>query len=298
MIYICSMELRQLRYFVKTAEILNFTEAASMLYISQSTLSQQVKQLEEELNTPLFDRIGKKVMLTEAGKLFLPYARQSIQNAEDGQHLLEDLQELHTGELSIGVTYGLQALLTRTIIEFSARYPQIKIILTSGPSQDLLEKLRQVQLDFVLSFTPAQKNDVLISQTLFESRLSLIVPVNDPLTQRKSVDIKEVERLPLLMPSKGFNTRSFLDIMFEKNKIYPDIKMELSDISILLQLVATGRWYTVLTTASLVGQTAVQAVMITGKEMSRQATISWPANAYRKKAAIVFAKMLQEFGGE
>ncbi|WP_343669227.1 LysR substrate-binding domain-containing protein [Chitinophaga sp.] len=292
------MELRQLRYFVKTAEILNFTEAASMLYISQSTLSQQVKQLEEELNTPLFDRIGKKVMLTEAGRLFLPYARQSIQHAEDGQHLLEDLQDLETGELAIGVTYGLQALVTRTLIAFSARYPQIKIVMASGTSLDLLEKLRQVQLDFVLSFTPAQKNDVLISQTLFESRLSLIVPINDPLAARRSVDIKEVESLPLLMPSKGFNTRSFLDKVFEKNKIYPDIKMELSDISILLQLVATGRWYTVLTTASLVGQTAVQAVMITGKEMSRQATISWPANAYRKKAAIAFAEMLQQSGGE
>ncbi len=298
MTYLRLMELRQLRYFVKTAEILNFTEAASMLYISQSTLSQQVKQLEEELNTPLFDRIGKKVMLTEAGRLFLPYARQSIQHAEDGQHLLEDLQDLETGELAIGVTYGLQALVTRTLIAFSARYPQIKIVMASGTSLDLLEKLRQVQLDFVLSFTPAQKNDVLISQTLFESRLSLIVPINDPLAARRSVDIKEVESLPLLMPSKGFNTRSFLDKVFEKNKIYPDIKMELSDISILLQLVATGRWYTVLTTASLVGQTAVQAVMITGKEMSRQATISWPANAYRKKAAIAFAEMLQQSGGE
>lgn len=290
------MELRQLRYFVKTAEILNFTEAAGLMYISQSTLSQQIKQLEEELNTPLFDRIGKRVHLTEAGRLFLPYARQSINVSEDGQHLLQDLQALETGELAIGVTYGLTPLLTRTLIEFSARYPRIRIVMLSGTSQELLEKLREVQLDFVLSFTPAQKNDVIISQTLFESRLSLIVPVNDPLATRKSVTIKEVERLPLLMPSKGFNTRSFLDKMFEKNNIVPDIKMELTDISMLLQLVATGRWYTVLTTASLVGQTAVQAVTITGKEMSRQATISFPANAYRKKATQVFAEMLQQQG--
>ena len=287
------MELRQLRYFVKTAEVLNFTEAAGLLYISQSTLSQQIKQLEDELGTLLFDRVGKKVLLTEAGRLFLPYARQSIREAEDGQHLLQDLQELQTGELRIGVTYGLTALLTNTLMEFSERYPKIKIITASGTSLDLLEKLAQSKLDFVLSFVPAQKNERFLSQTLFESRLSLIVPLNDPLTSQKSVSIKEVESLPLILPARGFNTRSVLDRVFEKNNIVPDIKMELSDISIVLQLVATGRWYTVLTTASLVGQTSLQAITITGKEMTRQATITWPANMYRKKAAIVFAEMLQ-----
>ena len=68
------MELRQLRYFTRTAKQLNFTEAAHTLYISQSTLSQQIKQLEDELGIPLFDRIGKRVRLTEAGEQFLPYA--------------------------------------------------------------------------------------------------------------------------------------------------------------------------------------------------------------------------------
>ena len=72
------MELRQLKYFTRSAEMLNFTEAAKSLFISQSTLSQQIKQLEDELEILLFDRIGKTVRLTEAGKLFLPYARQAI----------------------------------------------------------------------------------------------------------------------------------------------------------------------------------------------------------------------------
>ena len=71
------MELRQLKYFVRSAELLNFTEAANDLFISQSTLSQQIKQLEDELDMLLFDRVGKRVRLTEAGNLFLTYARQS-----------------------------------------------------------------------------------------------------------------------------------------------------------------------------------------------------------------------------
>lgn len=71
------MELRQLRYFEKTSELLNFTEAAKALFISQSTLSQQIKQLESELGVLLFDRVGKRIVLTEAGSSFLPYARNA-----------------------------------------------------------------------------------------------------------------------------------------------------------------------------------------------------------------------------
>lgn len=75
------MELRQLRYFLKAAETLNFTDAAKQMYITQSTLSQQIKQLETELNVLLFDRIGKKVFLTEAGNEFLPFAKQTVGDA-------------------------------------------------------------------------------------------------------------------------------------------------------------------------------------------------------------------------
>lgn len=72
------MELRQLKYFLKAKELLNFTEAATALHISQSTLSQQIKQLEDELQVPLFNRIGKRITLTEAGDLFSVYAQQSV----------------------------------------------------------------------------------------------------------------------------------------------------------------------------------------------------------------------------
>src|SRR5574339_640166 len=110
------MELRQLRYFIKSAELLNFTEAAHALYISQSTLSQQIKQLEDELGIPLFDRIGKRVRLTEAGSQFLPFARLTVSDAEGGRAVIDDLKGLKTGELRIGATYGLSTLLTPVLV--------------------------------------------------------------------------------------------------------------------------------------------------------------------------------------
>ena len=86
------MELRQLKYFKAACELRNFSEAARLLHISQSTLSQQVKQLEDELDVPLFDRVGKRVVPTEAGLAFLPYATKAIHDAENGKQIIRDLK--------------------------------------------------------------------------------------------------------------------------------------------------------------------------------------------------------------
>lgn len=121
------MELRQLKYFEKAYEYQNFSEASRLLFISQSTLSQQIKQLEEELDILLFDRIGKRVVPTEAGKAFLPYARKAIQDAESGKQIIKDLKGLETGELHIGATYSLSTLLTDALMVFTQAHPKIKI---------------------------------------------------------------------------------------------------------------------------------------------------------------------------
>jgi LysR family cyn operon transcriptional activator len=146
------MELRQLKYFLKAKELLNFTEAAEQLNISQSTLSQQIKQLEDELDIPLFNRIGKRVTLTEAGALFADFAFQSINKAQDGLLMLRDLHNFQTGKITIGVTYGLRYVLTPALIRFATQYPQIKIKVVFGTSEELIDKLNHLELDFALSF--------------------------------------------------------------------------------------------------------------------------------------------------
>ena len=109
------MELRQLKYFKEACERQNFSEAARMLHISQSTLSQQIKQLEDELDVLLFDRIGKRIVPTEAGQAFLPYAIRAIHDAEDGKQIIRDLKGIETGVLRIGVTYSMSPLLIATL---------------------------------------------------------------------------------------------------------------------------------------------------------------------------------------
>ena len=99
--------------------------AAQECFVVQSTLSQQSRQLEDDLGVQLFERIGKKVSLTEAGRQFLPFARQTLEYAEQGRQQLQDMEGLKTGKLRIGATYGLSVLLTKTMQRFCPQYPDI-----------------------------------------------------------------------------------------------------------------------------------------------------------------------------
>ena len=286
------MELRQLKYFIKAAERSNFTEAAALLNISQSTLSQQIKQLEDELGVPLFDRIAKRVMLTEAGKLFLPHAIQTVRKSEDGREMIKELNNIRTGSLTIGATYGLSSLLTQTLIRFSEKYPKIKISIEFGTSDELLKLITESKLDFALSFIPVRHTKTYVTYPLFKSILSLIVHRDHPSATHQNTSVAQLADMPLVLPVKGYSIRAFLDKALSEVNIIPDIAMEINDIDMLLKLVDTGRWCTVLMKTSLFNYPSLVAVPILGEEMERQATITWPVDVYRKKSAIEFAELL------
>jgi LysR family transcriptional regulator, cyn operon transcriptional activator len=288
------MELRQLKYFIRSAELQNFTEAAHGLYISQSTLSQQIKQLEDELGIPLFDRIGKRVRLTEAGAKFLPYARQTILDAESGRQVIHDLIGLKTGELRIGVTYGLSSLLTPVLVQFSAKYPDVKIIVEFGTSQELLDKLRSTKVDFLLSFLFIQNNELFVSKQLYDSPLTLVAHASNPAANKKFIQMKDLQDIPLVLPAKGFHTRQFLNEALSNNNIVPNIKMELNDINTLLHLVETGHWCTIMTVAAVKARKYLKTIPIKGLNIVSHASITWPKDSYRKKSVLIFTEMIQK----
>lgn len=292
------MELRQLKYFIKAADLQNFTEAAANLFITQSTLSQQIKQLEDELGLPLFDRIAKRVRLTEAGKTFLPYARKTVKDSEDGRNMLQDLLNLQTGDLTIGVTYGLTQLLIKAVIDFNERYPSVKLKIDFGTTQELLCKLEQGTLDLVLSFYEWDNNERLITERLFSSCLALIVHTSHSFALKKHLNLKELMTLPLLLPSNSYSIRHYLDKVLQKHRLSANISMEVNDIHTLLQLVHTGRWATVLMGSSVFNHPELKAVKITGEGMTRLATITWPKGAYRKKSASMLAGCLMKHASD
>lgn len=284
------MELRQLRYFLKAGELLHFTKAAEAVHISQSTLSQQIRQLEEELGTPLFDRIGKRVMLTEAGRRFLQYARQTVTSADSGLEILRDLADLKTGDLCIGVTYTLRTVLTPALVAFSEAFPGVYVNIHFATSEELTGKLLAAEIDLALTFREGEWDDTLESEPLFESSMALIVA--EGTDSRVQVTLQEIGELPLVLPVRGYSTRQFLDRAFAENSIRPNIRMELNDIPTLLDLIRTGHWRTILSMATIRGQSGLKAIPIVGEGMNRQASVVWLRSAYRKKAASRFCELL------
>ena len=121
------MEIRQLRYFLKVAETLNFSEAARKLFITQSTLSQQISHLEQEIGLPLFERNSHEVYLTEAGKELRPYAQNAVNSADACIDHMNDLKEMLGGELNIGVTYSFSNIMAETLVAFLRAYPHVKL---------------------------------------------------------------------------------------------------------------------------------------------------------------------------
>ena len=288
------MELRQLNYFAKAAALLNFTEAAQALYISQSTLSQQIKQLEDELGIPLFNRIGKRIHLTEAGRLFLPYANQTLQDALSGREMLNDLMNLQTGNIYIGVTYGLTHLLVKAMQSFTIRYPHIQVHIQYGTTDALMESLSSSKLDLVLSFAAASQLESIAFETLFTSSLSLVVPATHSLARSKSVTLKDAATIPLVLPVRSYSIRRFMDESFEKGKVNPDIRMECNDIHTILEMIKSGKMGTILMKVSVQGYPTLKAIPLEGKNMQRKATIAWPADAYRKKSIEILSHLLKK----
>jgi LysR family cyn operon transcriptional activator len=288
------MELRQLQYFVKAAETMNFTEAAAAVFITQSTLSQQIKQLEEELGMLLFDRIGKHVRITEAGHIFLTHARKVLLDVQKGKQAITELSNATTGELNIGVSYAFTSSLFPVLAPFSTKYPGIKISIISDNHVELEKRLRLAELDLIVAYHNESDDEDLEMQPLFSSSIVMVVAKNNPLAQLKSVNLKQLAELELILPGKGFSSRTFINELFYKHKMSPNIKIELNDVHTLLSLVQDGEWATILNEKTLIGWDKLIAIPIAGQEVKKQSYILWQKGVYRKKAAILFTEQLMK----
>lgn len=294
------MELRQLKYFQKTCELLSFTEAARTLCITQSTLSQQIKQLETELGTLLFDRVGKRIIPTEAGLSFLPYAKKAISEAENGVQIIRDLQNIEIGTLRIGITYSLSPLLTKALTIFSKQYPKIQTTITFATSEELMEKLNNDEMDFVLSFDSGNTYKPFEKQFLFSSYLYLILNKNHPWAKKTFIQFENITAIPLIIPAKGFVTRGIVDSICSKKGIKINIEMEINDVHTIINLVRNGKQGTILTHSAVRNEDDLIKIPIytTDIELSTKAYLFWPQGSYRKKAALRFAQILFQLSSE
>ena len=286
------MELRQLKYFVMSAEYLNFSEAAKHLYITQSTLSQQIKQLEFDLGFPLFLRNSRHIVLTEAGEEFLPYARKTIREAEDGVQCLHDLQNVKAGTLRVGVTYSLSSVLTEGLLRFMRQYPKVKLEICYETVNRLLELLKSRKLDFVLSYKPLADTPEIDSISLFENSLSAVVSSTHAMASMKGIMLEELGAYPLVLPSKELQARMMLERLMQGKEFRLASQVELNETNILLQMVATGNYVTVLSASAVFGNSRFKAVPLTEPGNRMVASMLTLKGAYQKASAREFISIL------
>ncbi len=288
------MELHQLKYFVKVAETLNFSEAARSLCITQSTLSQQIRQLEGELDTPLFIRNSHSVALTEAGTELLPFARDTLNAADRCRIRIADLNRLAAGELNIGVTYSFSPMLTETILTFMKMYPKVKLNICYKPMAELMQKLIRREVDFVLAFRPLQPMRGVDSHILFQNTLSAVVADSHPLAALDKVTPAELEQYDLALPSTGLQARNAFEQLAEPYIDRMRIRLELNEVNILLKLVRRSRLVTILAQDTIYNETGLRAIPldVPGNEMN--GCVHTLHDSYYKQSMREFIRLLGE----
>lgn len=287
------MELRQLRYFAKAAEVLNFSDAAKSLNIAQSSLSQQIRQLEDELDVQLFLRTSHSIRLTEAGEQMLPFALRTLHEAETCSSRIHDLKKLLVGTLNIGVTHSFSPILTESVISFMKMYPAIKINIVYKQMNELMDLLAKREVDFVLAFKPTRSLPDVESHILFQNSLAAVVGERHPLASKEKVSLAELETFDLALPSKGLQARNAFDSVVSTYDNFR-IRIELNEVDILLKLVRQTNLVTVLAEDSIYNVRDVRAVPLDVPDNEMAGCVHILKGSYHKHSMKEFVRILGE----
>ena len=285
------MELHRLRYFVKVAETLHFTRAADELFVTQPALSQQIKILENELDTPLIDRSGKKVKLTDAGFIFLEYAKSALLEVEKGERAIADLQKAVIGNVRIGIMYSYFNPLLAIIGDFCRNYPGVKTNITLADNEALHEKLSLSELDVAMTFEDNESEE-LEQIGSFETRLILAVAKSHPLANLKQVSLFDLENTLLALPAEGNIIRTTLEKAFKKYKKKPFINTEINDINLLLDLVEKGDFATIVTDIAIFQRQNIVSIPIKEAFPKFKGAVLIKKNAYKSKATTLLIEAI------
>lgn len=288
------MELRQLKYFTVLAEELSFSRAAQKLFITQGTLSQQIKQLEGEIGADLFERSSHNVALTECGSELLQYARGTLDAAHECIQVAGDLRKGVRGTLNIGVTHSFKYLLRSTVKEFIKQYPGVKMNICYSTATDLLTMLRERKIDFFVAFKPAAQYADIESVPLFSSRLAVIMRRGHPLSDKKSLTMEELRRHPLALPAGELQSRKVFERFVDLDTANMKVSLEINDPNILLEIVSATNLLGITSTLAISYRNDLVAIPLEGAERQMQGCVHRLSGAYVKRSADIFTQMLVE----
>jgi len=239
------MELRHLRYFLAVAAAESFTKASEKLHVSQPSLSIQIRDLEVELGARLLDRLGRKVLLTQAGELFRDHAQRAIHEMEQATQLVQEMQGAHRGRLAVGTLATVNSYLIAPLVsQFKQKFPGIHLQVHSLPSTDIVNGLLANTLDVGICLLPVP-HDGLDTDVLFDERLVLVVPSRYPLS-RSRLRMKDLGGLPLILMPVDYCLRKMVEAECAEARVKTQIVLEMTSPEGILQAVAEGAGLTIL----------------------------------------------------
>lgn len=286
------MELHHLRYFEAVARLGHVTQAARELHIAQPSLSKQIQVLEAELGVALFDRIGRRIELTDAGRLLLPYARRILRDALDAQEALRQRADLTRGRISIGTppTVGTH-LLPRLLADFNARYSGIELELHEEGAGQLVTLLSEGTVD--LAVVPVPVAGVAVAE-LFSEELVLAVAQQHRLAQRGAVTPQDLAAERFILFPVGYELRDQTLHFCRSAGFEPQVVLDGGEMDMVLRLAAVGLGVAIVPQLALEDADGLVGLPIRGATLSRTLGLIWHLERQLSPAAEALQRFLIE----
>lgn len=234
------LDSRQLRAFVSLAQTGSFTLAAKQLFLSQSAVSHSMKALEQEVGCLLLDRMGKKVLLTQAGETLLHHAERILEEMKTARRALEQLGKWGRGRLRIGAsTTACKYILPSVLREFKDEFPQALISIEPGDTLQALGLIRDNRIDLAVILEPTNE-DQLDFHPLFSDELSFLVGATHPWAVKREVERAEIPKQNYVLYNKSSYTFRLIEQYFRKEEMVLNTVIELGSMDAMKELVKLG----------------------------------------------------------
>lgn len=288
------MELRHLRYFSALAERLSFTRAAEEVHVTQSTLSHQIKQLEDELGTPLFQRAGKRVLLTVEGQLFLPWITKALKEIDSGIVTLKDVGVPVAGEVVVGATHTFNmSLIPACLAMFITKNPSVRVRVEELPAAGVIHSVASGALDIGIAYPPTD-NAALSFEPLYNEELVLAVAEKHPFATRRRIRMVELHRQRVVLLPREFATRALLEGCFRSAGAEPLVVVEMNTIAPMLDLARRMNIATIVPEKAVGKAAGLRAIAIENPKPIRTPSIVWKRDKPQSGPVKSFAAIVKQ----
>ncbi|QLE55535.1 LysR family transcriptional regulator [Nostoc sp. TCL26-01] len=252
--------LHQLKVFEAAARHGSFTRAAEELFLTQPTVSMQIKQLTKSVGLPLFEQVGKRLYLTEAGRELFATCRQIFETIAQFEMKVADLKGLKQGQLRLSVITTAKYFIPRLLGPFCELYPGIDISLQVTNHEGILERMTSNMDDLYIMSQVPEHLDV-NCQAFLDNPLVVFAPANHPLAKEKNIPIQRLANEPFIMREPGSGTRRAVQQLLEEQGISVKVKLELGSNEAIKQAIAGGLGISVLSRHTLLTDTAEFSIL-------------------------------------